>query len=75
MKGAKLGPSIVQPVNIPIAVPRWSSLYMSAMTPDPTDDPLDAPAAWMKRQINSSGTEVAWPTPNEPAQKMGREMR
>lgn len=48
---------------------------MSAMTPEPTEEPLEAPKAWMKRQTKSSGTDVARPMPKEPAQKTGRETR
>ena len=60
---------------MPIAVPRRSSLYISAITAVPTDNPAEDPKAWITRNKSNKGTFGETATPNEPKHNIGNEDR
>jgi hypothetical protein len=60
---------------MPMAWPLSSSLYMSPITPAPTDKPGEAPIACMNRQNNSWGIVREEATPKEPSTRSGIALR
>jgi hypothetical protein len=52
-----------------------SSLYMSPITPLPTDSPAEDPIACRNRRTMSSGTPLDKATPRDPAHSRGKDTR